>query len=92
MPNINLDLAEQILVSCYNPNGCSGGLPSGASSHIKSTGLPLESCFPYSPFDAQDGSNSVFCNQACANWQTSTYKILNYGSVSATVSAIKDAS
>ena len=90
-PNINLDLSEQILVSCYNPNGCSGGSPSGASSYIKSTGLPLESCFLYTAFDAQDGSSSVFCSQACANWQASTYKILNYGSVSATVSAIKDA-
>ena len=64
-PNTNLDLSEQILVSCYNPNGCSGGSPSGASSYIKSTGLPLESCFLYSAFDAQDGSNSIFCNQAC---------------------------
>ena len=24
MPNTNLDLAEQILISCQNPNGCSG--------------------------------------------------------------------
>jgi hypothetical protein len=91
LPGTNLDLAEQILISCYNPNGCSGGSPSGASSYIKSTGLPLESCFSYSPFDAQDGTNSVSCGQACTNWQASTYKILNYGSVSATVSAIKDA-
>jgi Papain family cysteine protease/Kre9/KNH-like N-terminal Ig-like domain len=92
-PNTNLDLAEQILVSCYNPNGCSGGSPSGASAYIKSTGLPGEGCFFYTAFDAQDGSNSVFCSQACSNWQTTPppYKILNYGSVSATVSAIKDA-
>ena len=91
MPNINLDLSEQILISCYNPNGCSGGSPSGASSYIKTTGLPLETCFPYKAFDAQDGSNSVLCSQACGDWQASTYKILNHGSVSATVSAIKDA-
>jgi hypothetical protein len=91
LPNTNLDLAEQILISCYNPNGCSGGSPSGASSYIKSTGLPLESCFSYSAFDAQDGTNSVSCGQACTNWLASTYKIVNYGSVSATVSSIKDA-
>jgi len=91
MPGTNLDLAEQILTSCYNTNGCSGGSPSGASSYIKTTGLPLESCFPYTAHDAQDGPYSVYCSQACANWQTSTYRILNYGSVSATVSAIKDA-
>ena len=47
MPNnIDLNLAEQILVSCYNPDGCSGGSPSGASSYIKSTGLPPEDMFP----------------------------------------------
>jgi hypothetical protein len=91
MPNETLDLAEQILVSCYNPDGCSGGSPSGASSYIKSIGLPLESCFPYTAYDAQDGINSVYCNPACSNWQATTFKILNYGSVSATVSAIKDA-
>ncbi len=91
MPNINLDLSEQILISCYNPNGCSGGYPSGAAAYIKTTGLPLESCFSYKAFDARDGSNSVYCDQACGSWQSSTYKILNYGSVAATASAIKDA-
>ncbi len=91
MPNINLDLGEQILISCYNTNGCSGGSPSGASSYIKTTGLPLESCFPYEAYDANDGGNSVFCSEACDNWQQNTYKILAYGSVSKNVSAIKDA-
>jgi len=91
MPNTNLDLAEQILISCQNPNGCSGGYPSQASAHITSTGLPLETCFPYTAYDAQDGANSVYCSEACANWQDSTYKILDYGSVSFSVSAIKDA-
>jgi hypothetical protein len=90
-PNTNLDLAEQLLLSCYNTNGCSGGSPSGASYYIQSVGLPAEACFPYTAFDAQDGANSVLCGQACINWSTSTYRILNYGSVSATTSAIKDA-
>jgi hypothetical protein len=91
MPNTNLDVSEQILISCYNPDGCSGGSPSGASSYIKTIGLPLESCFPYKAHDAQDNPNSVYCSQACMDWQLSTYRILNYGSVPATVSAIKDA-
>jgi C1A family cysteine protease len=59
VPNGNLDVAEQILVSCYNLNGCSGGSPSGASSYIKTYGLPLETCFPYKAHDAQDDPNSV---------------------------------
>jgi C1A family cysteine protease len=91
IPNYNLDLGEQILISCYNTNGCSGGSPSGASYYLKTTGLPLESCFPYEAYDANDGGNSVFCSEACANWQQNTYKIMNYGSVSKNVSAIKDA-
>jgi len=91
MPNFNLDLAEQILISCQNPNGCSGGWPSQASAYIKSIGLPLETCFPYTAYDAQDGGNSVYCSEACLDWQNSTYKILDYGSVSFSVSAIKDA-
>jgi len=91
MPNTNLDLAEQILISCQNPDGCSGGWPSAASAYIASTGLPLEECFPYMAYDAQDGGSSVPCNDACQNWQNSTYKILDYGSVSFSVPAIKDA-
>ncbi|MGZ6207716.1 MAG: C1 family peptidase [Syntrophales bacterium] len=87
-PNTNLDLSEQILLSCYNTNGCNGGSPSGASSYIQTTGLPLETCFQYTAEDAAEG---ILCSQSCANWQASTYKILNYGGVSATVSAIKDA-
>lgn len=90
-PNANLDLAEQILISCYNTNGCSGGSPSGASNYIKTTGLPLESCFPYKAKDANDPPDPVTCDEACANWQQNTYKILNYGSVTKSVSAIKEA-
>jgi hypothetical protein len=91
IPNTNLDLAEQILISCYNTNGCSGGSPSGASNYFKNIGLPLETCFPYTAYDANDGVNSVFCSEACTNWQQNTYNILNYGAVSFSVAAIKDA-
>jgi C1A family cysteine protease len=90
-PGGTLDLSEQLLLSCYNTDGCSGGSPSGASYYIQSVGLPAESCFPYKAFDAQDGTNSVLCSQACTNWSNASYRILHYGSVSATVSAIKDA-
>jgi hypothetical protein len=98
-PNTELNLAEQILLSCYDSDGCEGGSPSGASDYIKSTGLPLESCFPYTAKDAWDNPSDpndtpvVTCDMAvCSNWQASTYKILNSpGPVSASVSAIKDA-
>lgn len=90
-PDINLDLSEQILISCYNTDGCGGGSPSGASAYIRDTGLPLESCFPYTAYDAQDADNSVYCNEACDNWQADTYQIEEYGRVSSTVDAIKEA-
>jgi len=44
-PGDNLDLAEQILISCQRPNGCSGGYPSEASAYIRSTGLLWRNVF-----------------------------------------------
>jgi C1A family cysteine protease len=83
-PNGNLDLSEQTLVSCGNAGSCSGGYISSASSYFKSTGLPVESCYPYT---AANGS----CSSACANWQSSAYKIANYGSVSANAANLENA-
>jgi hypothetical protein len=87
-PGINLDLAEQILVStCSSAGDCGGGYPSGAANFIKNTGLPLESCYPYK------ASNSE-CALACANWQNNTYRIKEYynvGSWSPTLDDIKTA-
>jgi C1A family cysteine protease len=85
---MNLDLAEQILISCYDTDGCNGGSPSGASSYIQNTGLPEETCFPYRALDSSEG---VPCSNACLNWQNSTYKIDSYSGVSKTVDAIRNA-
>ncbi len=43
-PGVNLDLAEQILVSCGGAGSCNGGYIDRASNFIQNTGLPLESC------------------------------------------------
>jgi len=83
-PDTNFDTAEQILVSCSGAGSCSGGYISSASSFIRNTGLPGESCHPYT---ATNGN----CSDACQNWRLSTYKIVNYYGVSATVDAIKTA-
>lgn len=80
----DLDVSEQVLVSCGNAGGCGGGYPSYASQFIKTTGLPVESCYPYT---GTDGS----CANACANWQTSTYKIKDYYGVSKSVDSLKSA-
>lgn len=91
-PGIDLNLSEQVLISCGSSGGndagsCSGGYISYASDYIRNTGLPLETCYPYT---GGDGS----CGSACASYQTSTYQIVSWGYVtttSPTVTAIRDA-
>ncbi len=58
-----IDLSEQILVSCSGAGTCSGGSPSSASSYIRDTGLPAESCFRYT-------ATNDSCSNACAGWFT----------------------
>jgi C1A family cysteine protease len=86
-PGVDLNLAEQILVSCSGAGSCGGGSPGSASSYIKNTGLPLESCYSYT------GTNGN-CSNACSNWQASSYKITDYYYVttsSPTVETLKNA-
>jgi C1A family cysteine protease len=91
-PGVDLNLSEQVLISCGSSGGndagsCSGGYISYASDYIRNTGLPLETCYPYT---GGDGS----CGSACSSYQTSTYQIVSWGYVtttSPTVSAIREA-
>ena len=83
-PSIDLDTAEQILVSCGGGGSCSGGSNYSASAFIRDTGIPAESCFPYT------ATNSA-CSNACTNWQSNTYKIGTFFSVPRTLSDIKTA-
>jgi C1A family cysteine protease len=63
------DLAEQALVSCSKAGSCSGGYIDKASTFIRNTGEPLETCAPYK-------AANMPCKKACCNkWQSSTYKI-----------------
>lgn len=70
-PNTDLDLSEQVTVSCSGAGSCNGGYPDGAANYFVSTGLPAESCYPYT------GTNGT-CTSACANWQASAYKLKGY--------------
>jgi C1A family cysteine protease len=77
-----LDLSEQVLVSCgiaggYDVGSCAGGTVQGASEFIRNTGLPEESCYPYT---STDGT----CSNACANWQATAHKISSWGWVAIT--------
>jgi C1A family cysteine protease len=87
-PGVELNLSEQIVVSCSGAGSCSGGSPRTASNFLKNTGTNLESCYPYT---ATNGD----CNLACANWQDGAYRIDGWSYVSSgsppTADALKNA-
>lgn len=82
MSGQDIDLSEQVMLSCSGAGSCQGGQLN--PTFIKTTGLPLESAYPYT---ATDGT----CSAAAPGWQDSTYTIGNWGSVSHTVAALKAA-
>ena len=86
-PDTDLDLSEQVLVSCGDAGNCGGGSHNEASDYIRNVGLPLESCYPYT---ATNGS----CGNACPTYQSSTYRIQSWSWVATTaptVALLKDA-
>ncbi len=82
-PGIDLNLAEQILVSCSGAGDCNGGYINGAADFMRNVGLPLESCYPYT---AANGT----CSNACANYQSSSYKIQSWNWVTTTSNTTVD--
>jgi C1A family cysteine protease len=86
-PNVDLNLSEQVVVSCSGAGSCDGGYMEPVSNFIRDTGVPVEACYPYT---ATDGS----CAKACANWQASTYDIQSWqyvATTSPTAEGIKNA-
>lgn len=81
----DLDLAEQVLVSCDSRSqGCGGGSLWTASDFARDNGLPLESCAPYR---AANGT----CGTVCPDWRSTAYRISAYRAVQATVGSIREA-
>jgi C1A family cysteine protease len=74
-PGYDLDLAEQILVSCSGAGSCNGGSVSGAANYVRDTGLPLETIYPYA---ATNGA----CSNATPGWNLSDYRIKSWFYVS----------
>lgn len=81
-PGWDLDLSEQVMLSCSGAGTCNGGRLT--ASFLKRTGLPAENAFPYTATDAS-------CSGALQGWQTGAYKIGNYGSVSQKLASLKAA-
>ena len=69
LPWVDLNLSEQIVLSCPGLTDCSArGSMRQVLNSFQTTGTYLETCYPYT---ATDGN----CSQACANWQPYAYKI-----------------
>jgi C1A family cysteine protease/sugar lactone lactonase YvrE len=86
-PGIDLDLSEQAVLSFSGGGTCDGGSADQASEFALTTGIPLESCSPYTGVYSQ---NPVVCQ----NWQSQTYKVSGYLSKTcsgATAREIKEA-
>ena len=82
-----IDLSEQVLVSCGGAGSCGGGSIGSASNYIRDKGLPLEGCFPYT------ATNNT-CSTACYTYQTESYRVQSWAYVATTsvsVEAIKNA-
>lgn len=58
--HLDMDLAEQDVLSCSNAGSCAGGLPRIALDYITTTGVVEEACFPYSAADEA-------CSNKCTN-------------------------
>lgn len=72
-PGADLDLSEQLLVSCSGGGSCAGGVLHTTAAFIRDQGVAVESCFPY---NATDG----LCASACAGWRDDVYRIDGYTS------------
>jgi len=88
-PGRDLNLSEQIVLSCSGGGDCAaGGYASITSDYLKNTGTTVETCYPYT---STDGA----CGNACPHWQSSAYKIASWQYVSlsgsGTASTIKNA-
>ncbi|MBI5243422.1 MAG: C1 family peptidase [Elusimicrobia bacterium] len=81
-PGKNLDLSEQVFVSCSGTGSCNGGTLN--AGFLKSTGLPPEKYYPYT---ATDGD----CSTAQAGWEDAAYKVSAWGSVAQKLASMKSA-
>jgi C1A family cysteine protease len=80
----DIDLSEQMLLSCSNAGDCVlGGYEYKAAEYIKMTGIPNEGCYPYTATEAP-------CNP-CAGWAARAVRITSWSWVSTSVTGIETA-
>ncbi|MCX7944254.1 MAG: hypothetical protein N2746_07090 [Deltaproteobacteria bacterium] len=92
LPGQNIDLSEQILVSCDMSNsGCDGGLLTNAASFMQDSGTYLESCYYYSP--SSTDPSTTRCSRACNDYKNKIkfYRIKDWIGVEQNVNELKAA-
>jgi C1A family cysteine protease len=77
------NLSEQMLVSCSGAGNCNGGYEYKAAQYIKTTGIPPESCFPYTASDSS-------CHP-CSDWASKVVRISSWGWVGSSTHAVETA-
>jgi|GEM_PF-1792460 len=86
-PDLDIDLSEQDLVSCFAGTGCSGIWPDQAPALIEygqSEGVCKEECFPYTATDNN-------CANKCINWVEDRWRIGDIQNIaSLTIEEIKE--
>jgi len=70
-PGTDLDLSEQIPLSCSGAGDCTSGYASTSSNYLRDTGTALETCYPYANAMGE-------CDEACANWTLAPYKVASW--------------
>lgn len=61
-PNIDMNLAEQYLVStCFGYGDCGGGVEVYALEYIRDSGIPDEACYPYTAVNS-------LCSARCSDY------------------------
>ncbi|HEY3346831.1 MAG TPA: C1 family peptidase, partial [Nitrospirota bacterium] len=68
-PGVDLDLSEQVVLTCSGEGSCGGGWL--VDNFFVDNGAPPEACYPYSAKDS-------ICSDAAANWKKVAYKAQNY--------------
>jgi C1A family cysteine protease len=70
-PDVNLNLSEQVLLSCSGAGSCGGGYVNKVANFLVGTGDSGESTFAYTGADTA-------CAKAAAGWKDSAYKITSW--------------
>ena len=83
IPDLDLDLSEQHLLSCSLGGGCElGGLTNIAMSYIADIGVPDDACWEYE-------AEKLPCGGTCPDWQTRTATVDGWSWVDNDVTQIK---